>query len=83
MRGNVTQASFHIAGTNGQRKHSEFIKWVNANNVRIINSYVSKRDMYPDSTPWEVHYVYVTPPKKKRWLLGKIIAWFREHKKIW
>lgn len=83
MKSNLSQVSFHIAGTDGQRKHGEFIKWSNINNIKIINSYVSKRDMYPDSIPWEVHYVYVIPPKEQRGLLRKIIAWFRQYKKIW
>ena len=35
----IREVSFYT-GTDGMKKHSEFIDWVNENDVEIINSYM-------------------------------------------
>lgn len=51
------KTAFHM-GTSGRRSHEEFIKYVNENNIEIINSYVTyHRDELHGHKPDYVHYL--------------------------
>jgi hypothetical protein len=53
----VMLTSYHT-GTNGMKKHDEFIKWINANDVEIINSYITYHKDYKDNhLPEYINYV--------------------------
>jgi hypothetical protein len=45
----VKEVSFHT-GTDGMKKHSEFIDWVNESGTEIINSYITYHSMTFTST---------------------------------
>ena len=52
----IREVSFHT-GTDGMKKHSEFIDWVNQNDVEIINSYITYHKYSHSHQPQYINYV--------------------------
>ena len=52
----VIEVSFHL-GTDGKKKHSEFIKWLNENDAEIINSYTTYGRGIHSHEPFGLHYI--------------------------
>jgi len=51
----IREASFHT-GTDGMKKHSQFIDWVNESGAEIINSYITYH-RYEPHHPEYINYV--------------------------
>ena len=52
----IREVSFYT-GTDGMKKHSEFIDWVNENDVEIINSYITYHKYDYSHIPRYINYV--------------------------
>jgi hypothetical protein len=52
----VIHTSFHT-GTNGMKRHREFIKYVNKENIEIINSYITYHSYSDSHKPESINYV--------------------------
>ena len=52
----IRELSFYN-GTDGMKKHSEFIDWVNENDVEIINSYITYHKYDYSHQPQYINYV--------------------------
>lgn len=52
----VREVSFHT-GTDGRKKHSEFIDWVNESGTEIINSYITYHKYSKAHIPQYINYV--------------------------
>ena len=52
----IRHVSFHT-GTDGIKRHEEFIKAVNKYNVEIINSYIMYHSHRDSHKPESIHYV--------------------------
>jgi len=51
----IKEVSFHT-GTDGMKKHSQFIDWVNESGAEIINSYITYH-RYEPHQPEYINYV--------------------------
>ena len=51
----IREVSFHT-GTDGMKKHSQFIDWVNESGIEIINSYITYHQYEPHK-PQYINYV--------------------------
>ena len=52
----IREVSFYT-GTDGMKKHSEFIDWVNENDVEIINSFITYHKYDYSHIPRCINYV--------------------------
>jgi hypothetical protein len=52
----IRELSFHT-GTDGMKKHSEFIDWVNESGTEIINSYITYNKYSHSHRPQYINYV--------------------------
>ena len=52
----IKEVSFHT-GTDGMKKHSEFIDWVNESGTEIINSYITYHQYDNSHQPQYINYV--------------------------
>ncbi len=52
----IRLVSFYNAGE-GIKEHDEFINWVNKNNVKIINSYITYHSGSNSHKPQHINYV--------------------------
>jgi len=60
-RKKTERMSFHIGGSDGRKKHENFLKWVNDENVKIIHVYTTfysweKSRHIPESLHYIVRY---------------------------
>ena len=53
----VKEVCFHT-GTDGMKKHSEFIDWVNESGTEIINSYITYHQYDNSHQPQYINYVF-------------------------
>ena len=53
----IRELSFHT-GTDGMKKHSEFIDWVNESGAEIINSYITYHQYSLKHQPQYINYVF-------------------------
>jgi len=51
------EVSFHT-GTDGMKKHSEFIDWLNESGTEIINSYIIYHQYDNSHKPQYINYVF-------------------------
>ena len=52
----IREVSFHT-GTDGMKKHSEFIVWVNESGTEIINSFITYHKYSHSHKPQYINYV--------------------------
>ena len=52
----IREVSFHT-GTDGMKKHSEFIDWVNESGTEIINSFITYHKYSHSHKPQYINYV--------------------------